>query len=452
MPNNKARTRVQVNPLYSESSFPLGSKFEKRVNANANWIPDSQNVGICVPTLSAKFTDAKFCKDYLHKPPFHEGGPFLMMRITPCRPSVTGVHGNGVYISQNNLKRYSGGFSAPKESDWLSGVSMTTPDAYLVENSSHFPSTEGLGEEAWNRSKPKLEKAGGAVFLAELRDLPRMLKTSARTFHDAWKTVQHVRNAPMMAPKPAADHFLNFQFGWKPFIKDLSKFHDAYRDSEKLIDRLSRENGQWVKRRFPLASETTRTKIASADGFKLYPLGVFTVANNWFTSSSNARWEVWEEIDTSTWVSGKWRYYRPEFDRTRPDYSSVMSRAGRQLTLYGVRISPTNVYRATPWTWAADWFSNVGDHVEHVNDMLIDSIANKYLYAMKHTVRRRVFIQHAPFRNVTLSLRFERVIETKQRVEGLSPYGFSLHGSDLSPRQLAIIAALGLSSKKNWVQ
>jgi hypothetical protein len=458
MANNKARIRVRANPLASNASFKLGY-FERRTSLSSNWLPKQQETS-CFPTSLASFDEGWFCKDYTHKPPYHEGSPFLLMRIVPCRPSVTGVHGAGTYYRQDNLKRYVGGFQAPSGSDFGSGVSMGSTTDYWKEDSSHFPSTEGLGEEAWNRSKPRLEKAGGAVFLAEMRDLPRMLKSTAKSFHESWKSVQQAHRAygshwikqPQMLPKKAADDFLNYQFGWKPFIKDLGKFHDAYRDSEQLIDRLSRENGQWVKRRFPLKEETTRVKLASGTGVKVYPMGEFAVTPPWFSSGNPARWELFEEIETSIWVSGKWRYYRPEFDRTKADYNSAMSNAGRQLTLYGFRVSPTNVYRATPWTWAADWFTNVGDYVEHVNDVLIDSIANKYLYVMQHVTKKRIFKQIMPFLNTTVSLEFSRIIETKQRQEGSSPYGFNLTVGTLTGRQMAIIGALGLSSKKSWVQ
>jgi hypothetical protein len=460
MPNNKARIRVRAHPLASTKSFKLGH-FQRRVNLNSNWLAPQQET-LCFPTSLGSFDEGWFCKDYLHKPPYHEGGPFTLMHIVPCRPSITGVHGSGVYYRQDNLKKYIGGFQAPNGSDFGSGVGMSSPDAYLFAESTHFPSTEGLGEQAWNKSKPRLEKAGGAVFLAELRDLPRMLQSTAASFHTSWESVRRQykelnpewRKAhPMMVPNAAAEDFLNYQFGWKPFIKDLNRFHKVFVEQDSMLDKLHQQNGQWVKRRFPLNEpQFTSVRISSGTGCKLFPSGEFNITPPWFAPSNPATWEIREEVETSSWLSGKWRYYRPEFDRKHGGYNSLMSKAGRQLTLYGVRISPTNVYRATPWTWAADWISNVGDYVEHVNDVLIDSIACKYLFVMQHRIKRRIFRQILPFANTVLVLEFSRVIETKQRLAGSSPYGFNLSLGNLTGRQMAIIGALGFSKKKSWVE
>jgi hypothetical protein len=450
MSNNKSRHRVMVHPLASNQSFKLGH-FQRRVNLNSNWLAPQQET-YCFPTSLGSFHEGKYCIDYRHKPPYHEGGPLTLMRIVPCLPGINQVYGSGVYYRQDNLKKYIGGFQAPTGSDFGTGVSMSNVDAYFTEDSDHWPSTEGLGDEAWNRSKPRLEQAGGAVFLSEMRDLPRMLKSTAKSFHETWKAMGGSKSSPMMVPKALSDDFLNYQFGWKPFISDLGKFHKAFVNQDALIDKLSQQNGQWVKRRFPLRNDTTRVKVSSGTGCKLYPMGEFNVTPVWFASGNPATWDVHEEVETSIWCSGKWRYYRPEFDKSHAGYKSAMSRAGRQLTLYGLRVSPTNVWKATPWTWAADWFSNVGDYVEHVNDVLIDSVACKYLYVMQHVTRRRVFTQTLPFLNTTVRLQFSRIIETKQRQEGASPYGFNLSLGNLSARQMAIIGALGLSSKKSWVQ
>lgn len=459
MADNKARIRTRVHPLASLSSQSLGY-FQRRVNLNSNWLSPQQE-GILFPATYASFHEGWWCLDYTHKPPYHAGSPFMLMRIRPLDPGI-GVQGFGTYMRQDGLKRYVGGFPPPRGTDFLGGVDMSSTTAYFSPTSTHFPSTEGLGEEAWSRSKPKLERAGGAVFLAELRDLPRMLESSSATFHTSWESIRKQYKElnpewrkvhPMMVPNAAAEDFLNYQFGWKPFIKDLKKFHDVYHESNDLINKLSDQNGQWIKRRFPLSETTSSGTLAQGTGDKLYPHSEFNVLPRWFSVENPCRWDVREEISNSIWLSGKWRFYRPEFDRTRDDYqSSRMREAQRHLTLYGLRISPTNVYRATPWSWAADWFTNVGDHVEHVSDVLIDSIACKYLFVMQHRVVKRIYRQVMPFANTTLTLEWARVIESKQRIRGSSPYGFDLSWNSLSPRQMAILGALGFSKKKSWVE
>jgi hypothetical protein len=248
-----------------------------------------------------------------------------------------------------------------------------------------------------------------------------------------------------MSPKKAADHFLNHQFGWIPFLSDLRKFYNAFDQNDQMIDRLINENGQWIRRKRTLKEETTSTVLGSGNGFKLFPNTSFESAFNppWFTSTPT--WQVREDVKTVIKAVGKYRYYRPEFDKADPDHLSVVNRLKRQATLFGARISPSNIYKATPWSWAIDWFSNLGDQIDKANDMLVDSVSAKYLYVMQSQTKTRTFTQWAPFHSGAVTLQFTRVIETKQRREGLSPFGFSLSMASLTPRQIAIAGALGVS-------
>jgi len=115
------------------------------------------------------------------------------------------------------------------------------------------------------------------------------------------------------------------------------------------------------------------------------------------------------------------------------------------MTNYGVRISPSNVWRATPWTWLIDWGINVGRNLDRVSEYLLDGVVAKYLYLMHHQKQRFVLKQTLPFLTGTVVLEFYRDVETKQRKEAGSPYGFDSPWESLSPKKLAILAALGLS-------
>jgi hypothetical protein len=112
----------------------------------------------------------------------------------------------------------------------------------------------------------------------------------------------------------------------------------------------------------------------------------------------------------------------------------------------GLRVSPSNIYKAIPWTWCIDWMTHFGDNITAIDDMLLDQIAYKYLYLMHHHLETTTLKQYLPLKtggNITLE--WTRVNECKQRAVGLSPYGFDLSWSNLTPRQLAILAAIGLT-------
>lgn len=443
MSTSPTRRRIRIAPNSFTGNISLGYY--------QNWNTTSKKWGdpIAGPLLSSvsypSFYQGQMTRDETHTgPPYLEGGPFDTIRVTSCDPPL-GVQAKGTYVRSDNLKRYIGGFSIPDNAEWLSGMSMSSIGTFLSGDIVNYPDMADWGDEGYARTRPQLEKAGAAVFGAELRDLPRMMKTSAGFFHDIWKGISGSGSSIDMRPKKAADHFLNHQFGWIPFISDLRKFYRAFDQNDALIAKLNNENGQWIRRKRTLKDETTSTVVGSGSGFKLFPNTSFESAFNppWFVSEPT--WQVTEEVSTTVSAVGKYRYYRPEFDKSDPDHMSAINRLKRQMTLFGARISPSNIYKATPWSWAIDWFTNLGDQIDKANDILVDSVAAKYLYVMQHQKRKRVFTQYAPFHSGTVVLQFTRLIETKQRREGLSPFGFGLSMASLTPRQLAIAGALGVS-------
>lgn len=445
MLTNASRTRRRVVPRTFSGIVPLGY-YQFWNSSLKKWnSPTLQQVSNL--NLLPKSSEAQVTVDEIHEgPPYYDGGEFKSLRLWRCIPFV-GVLGNGTYERQDGLQRYVGGFNMPSEdkfgADWNT---FNTQYSALSSDSSYFPSMDGLGDRAYNSTKPHLEKAGGAVFLAELSDLPRMLQTTSRGFRDIW--LQYFGNhvsKKFMTPKKVADHFINHNFGWIPFISDMSKFVNTFDKSEQIIKRLSDQNNRWVRRRVTLDDVTSESVLSSGSGMVCFPNNY--LVNNGGLSYFNpaASWQLSERVETSTWAVGKFRYYRPEFDLDSPDYSSALAEVGRQLTIYGVRISPANIYKATPWSWAADWVSKAGDHVNHLNDILVDSIASKYCFAMQRQTRIRKLVQVLPFRSGTVCLEFERIVQTKERREGTSPYGFGLTLANLTPRQIAIAGALGVS-------
>jgi len=209
------------------------------------------------------------------------------------------------------------------------------------------------------------------------------------------------------------------------------------------------ENGKWIKKRVTLLEDSTKVVLASgvgptwpAYGPTLFPQTAFADYNvPWL--SAPATWELSEEkVDLVTAV-GKFRFYRPEFDWQ--NQSNPLYGIERDLTLYGLRVSPINVYRAIPWSWALDWVTNTGDYIQRCSDAEIDSVASEYLYCMRHQVIKRTYKTTIPMINPgPITLTFERIVSTKQRGEGNSPYGFSLSLANLTPRQLTIAGALGI--------
>jgi hypothetical protein len=312
----------------------------------------------------------------------------------------------------------------------------------LVPNASDL-----YGSDAWNLTKPRLEKAGIGIALAEIRELPKMLSKTAGIFNEGWKLIagRSLKQSARMLPKKAGDHFLNHQFGWVPFLGDVEKAVTVAINSKEIIAKLSRENGKDIRRRRTIVTNSSQFLARKDDGWFMEPAG--DTIGGLMDGNGTAYRELHVQQDVVVTSSGSFRYYRPEFDLGDPQYWGALNRLKRELTIHGARINPSFVYNITPWTWLIDWFTKAGDHVDMLTDWGSDGLAAKYLFVMAHTKSLVKFIQFVPWKSGPARYELHRVIDIKQRVNANTPYGFSLSWGDLTARQLAILGALGLSRR-----
>ena len=119
--------------------------------------------------------------------------------------------------------------------------------------------------------------------------------------------------------------------------------------------------------------------------------------------------------------------------------------ATRASVLLGIELTPEVLWNLTPWSWAADWFANMGDVLSNVSDFANDGLVMHYGYMMETSHVTHTYDLHGHGLNGVespLTLTFENI--QKQRIKA-SPFGFGLTWESFTPRQLAILAALGIS-------
>lgn len=392
-------------------------------------------------------------------PPFRSGGPFKS--ILYHLPAST-VVGHGRFssegrpgIPQGTFDVYTGGFA--DNGFWLG------PSYSSIQNSGlgDIPNLSQYHSSAWDRTKPKLPEADLGQFLVELRDLPRMLLTSAQGFRQKYliaearfTTSKHDVLAPYMRPREVADHFLNHEFGWKPFLKDLMKLFDVWNNSVEKIARIVRDNGVWVRKRRVLeeSDETSVETVSGSDSGTIPssemrgPTGsVMCFAAPSPVGSVRGYCAFSNRVKRKVWAVGSFKYYRPEFDMGLFNESSYEQLASvkRLMTIYGARISPSLLYKVTPWTWLIDWFTNLGDHLERLEDFTVDGITARYLYVMRQEEKFYTKTCVLNFYSGPVAVHFQRRLAFKQREVADSPYGFNSPWNSLSPRQLAILGAIG---------
>jgi hypothetical protein len=310
---------------------------------------------------------------------------------------------------------------------------------------------------AWDKTKPKIEDGGLFVAVAELKDIPRMFQTSLRGFKGAWDMSSRLFNQNgnltgmslrqiRMAPKKAADHFINHNFGWIPFVNDVASFLSNLRDFREKIGRLSKENGQWIRRRSVIRNVFIDEVIPGWSGtgiHNVWPLNTSPANDTWVGTPI---WEYRRKFEWHVDAVGAFRYYIPYFDVTSPEWGGL-GVLKRQLTIHGARINPYHVYQAVPWTWLIDWLGPVGHDLKALQDSHSDNLVAKYLFLTSHLVETIIFKQFVPFNAAsggpkTLVWTRKRVVKQREKVD--SPFGFGLTWDQLSPKQLAILAALGI--------
>jgi hypothetical protein len=105
------------------------------------------------------------------------------------------------------------------------------------------------------------------------------------------------------------------------------------------------------------------------------------------------------------------------------------------------------VWELTPWSWLADWFTNVGDVVANMSTGYAENLAAQYAYVMGTTQISTCWDTSLNTKQGVIHNSSGYTETYKHRV-GASPFGFGLTSNDFSARQWSILAALGLSRLK----
>lgn len=383
---------------------------------------------------------------------FRSGGNLTILdTVTPGNEAVSTVGSNfGSGVAWENRNEYVGLFGQPTLANDPSNVHYATGGGNRLVNHPLIPAiTSGMENAAWN-IRPKLERVSLANAIFELREIPSLLQQTSRFMRDSWGSIAGNFGGIRQLPSKASDDFLAFQFGWRPFVGDIVKVLDTVIFAEQYLNQIIDQNNTWVKRSRSLEVEDTTTKLGSFLGYGLSPssIDIFQLCKL-DGSGAAGRYELWQDVKRRVWAVGEFKFYRPEFDKSDPEFLSQIMKARRLITLLGLRVNPGHLYAAIPWSWLVDWFTNLGDLVTRLDEQYNDGMVSKYLYIMQQKVTTVRSIHSVFFWSGTQNFQFSRTISSKQRRYADSPYGFVLGGA-LTPSQFSILAALGLSKNVHF--
>lgn len=358
------------------------------------------------------------------------GGPFYTSRVSyfvkPGRVRNAYWALQGKYFSGEVWPRF-------PTTEELSKVSASTAEMKYGDRNTATMNQQGATAIA--RSSPVNPVAQMGVSLVEaqrdgLPSLPGIQSWEART-----KFLKGLGN-----------EYLNQVYGWQPLKDEVLSVAGAARKHRDIMKTYDHGAGRDTHRsyRFPLIRDSQSASLGAH-----IPLG----CDPHFVNQGSQGVTITKESVTERWFEGCFSHALP---------SSIDSwqrhiEAGREADhLFGLKLTPSLLWEATPWSWAVDWFSNAGDVINNVTNFGAAGQVMRYGYMMEETsVKVTIDLSDATYyvnsklnngqttqKAGNCSCGYEVV--TKRRSPA-NPFGFGVSWDGLSPTQIAITAALGIT-------
>jgi len=258
----------------------------------------------------------------------------------------------------------------------------------------------------------------------------------------AWKRRTEVAKA-------AGSEYLNYIFGWAPLVKEVGEVRDSARFHSEIMKNYQNGEGKNTHRTFNYPSQHDAAS-ASFGGETPLETGIHPSFGNFTPRPVRT---VSRTRDTKRWFEGCFTYGGPS---SADSWQRHLGYGEQADHLFGLSLTPDLLWELTPWSWAVDWFSNAGEVINNVTQFGLAGLVLRYGYMMEETIEKvtaevgrcEFFSTDKPFgANLTTTsspCKCGVEIVTKRRVPA-SPFGFSVGWEGLSPTQLAITAALGIT-------
>lgn len=308
---------------------------------------------------------------------------------------------------------------------------------------------ETWGTSAIKQTQPTAPHANVAQLMAEsVMDLPKIpfifLK---RTWLAKGDPTFRAERDLKKTSRDVGGEYLNQQFGWIPFVRDLTKYLHAVVNTNKILtDYMNGSGGapkQWHQN--PV---TTVVKSVESGEFSAAPNGSMFL--NWNSEHGERLFvpgsakSYTHQIHTYGWkFSGAYSYLFPEGTTFIDNMRRFEQNAN---VLLGTRITPELIWELTPWSWLIDWWAQIGSFIT-VNSRFqqSDNLVLQYGYLTAFSAQRTLCTAEITARTGQ-RISFNTLYESKRRERvAATPYGFAVNLDMLNAQQLGILAAFGAS-------
>jgi hypothetical protein len=249
--------------------------------------------------------------------------------------------------------------------------------------------------------------------------------------------------------RAAADLYLQYKFNIAPLISDVQAVRRALANTERrlngLVSRMGKLQTRHYSRDLHEYSNSSESEGSRAVGF-YHALNGGTLTS--YATATNERIVVYEPSIFHAQV--QYNYYYT-------DYQLEHARILSLLDAWGVNLNPAIIWNAIPWSFVVDWLVDVSRWLSTTRVGNMDPKINimQYLWSVKRA--RRIVVTSKvtspiyypgtglPGSYPPESMTHPVVFETAYRRDVGLPSASSLTTSGLSPTEISLGAALGLS-------
>jgi hypothetical protein len=223
---------------------------------------------------------------------------------------------------------------------WMTNRSVYLNDTWAPQTPITSIDWKAMNAEAYLTMKPSLSSGFSLTnFIIELAEFKILFKFWAR--HKTF-----VKNV--------ASGYLNYQFGWKLFVKDLMEIYEKLLKFNELLADYKSRQGRVLVRHYKqvLCKDTISTEYADN--------GV----------------NYWENKHKRTDVF----YATMKYSYVVPKINSVYAEQKALLDVLGLRLNASVLWEAIPFSFVADWFFNIGDLLQASQKDLLESVVTIHDY------------------------------------------------------------------------
>lgn len=284
-----------------------------------------------------------------------------------------------------------------------------------------FPSDNNntyFGTRGYDRYKPGKPALDVARFIGELKDLKEMFRPYSK------------------GPAGWGDYYLDYAFGKGAFVRDIVTLGLTAKNFKSKLEQLLRDNGKPIRREGVVDVQTENT----TGPVEYIENGAFTypILNGHMYNSPNKQSSrvLTHSLETKWWFSGRFLYNIPEVALGQVPQRTISKMLGAN--------SISLAWSLMPWTWLADYYSNLGSIIRNFSDNAAENLVSNYAYIMCQESEVRTSYSNLFVDGKELKTSSSISIVRKSRAEA-SPYGFAVNPNGLTESQAAILAALGIS-------